>query len=517
MSGIPAVYVDGRVIDHPTAGSRGIGRYSVSLVQALIAANATVVVLVDDDTQRSAWLSAVPEARVVPLRPRVLRTAPRDSWFLCTQLMLHPIPLDVIPRAVTEVGMRVMAVMYDVIPQRWRDRYLTDPAAANMSRLRVMLARTVDHFLAISSFTARTAAIELGVPVSRFTVIGSAVDPRFVSGDGPRERPVSGDVVANSGPDERKNTEGLIRAWSKIPRRVRGDRRLVIVCAVPVDVRRRWVELSASLGADDIVILGSVSDDELMARYRTCSLAVFPSFEEGFGLPVVEAAACGAPVVCSDTSSMPEVMACEEALFNPYDVGDMSRVIERALTDAAYRHRLIAAASRCAERWNWRRVGADAVAAFGGRSDNSDPIGIGTRPRIALIGRHDDELITAWPSGSEVVPIDDVSGSDQRAAGMSAWGWGRFVRAHDFDSVITRITDNAQIANTALATAPGHVWVTEGVAIPACVANAESVIVESVANAAALPTGVPTLVLGSEDIATKLRAVADWVLKEYAA
>ena len=515
MSSVPAVYVDGRVIHHPTAGSRGIGRYSVSLVQALVAVNVPVVVLVGDDTQRSAWIAAVPGVNVAPLGTRVLRDAPRDSWFLCTQLMLHPIPLDVIPRAVTQVGMRVMAVMYDVIPQRWSDRYLVDASAATMSRLRVMLARTVDHFLAISSFTARTAAVELGVPENRFTVIGSAVDPRFTSANQPDQSRARGDVVANTGPDPRKNTEGLIRAWSMIPQRVRDNRKLVIVCAVPSDVRRAWIELAGSVGCDDIDIRGAVSDDELVALYRSCSLAVFPSFEEGFGLPVVEAAACGAPVVCSDTSSMPEAIDCDEALFNPYDVGDMSQVIERALADSACRARLVAAANRCADRWNWRRVGADAAAAFAGRSGLPGDVHIA--PRVAVIGRHDERLPAAWPHGSELVLIDDVSGTDQRATAASAWGWGRYAHAHDFDAVITRVTDHTQRPNAAVVKAPGHLWIAEGTSIPDYVANAQSVIVESAAVAASLPGGVPTLVLRAGDIETQLREVADWVLRVNAA
>ena len=513
---VSTVLVDGRVIDHPTAGSRGIGRYTVSLVGALRAASVDVTVLVDDPRQGEAWSNAVPGVVVERLAPRVFREASPDTWFLCTQLMLHPIPLDVIPSAVTRSGLRVMAVMYDVIPQRWPERYLVDGAALQMSRLRTMLARTVDHFVAISTFTADTASVELGVPRGRFTVIGSAVDAKFAPG----EKRGSGDgtVVANTGPDDRKNTEALIRAWSSIPARSRAGHHLDIVCGVPDDVRRRWNSLVASLGLDDVRVRGAVSDHELVTTYRSCSLAVFPSLEEGFGLPVAEAAACGAPVVCSDTSSMPEVVTSRDAVFDPYDVGDMARVIERALVDSGYRARLFEVSRACARRWTWERVGEDAARAFtdsGPTSPDRRPI---MRPKVAVVGRPDPLIPDAWPHDSEVVVVYDVSNTDLRAGANVVWGWGRFSHGHDFDAVVTRLGDDRQSGTDAMMGAePGHLWLADGVSVPAYAGRAVSVIVES-ASAATEVTRVvgdhvPVHVLGAADSRGRVAEVARLVLE----
>ena len=512
MSAGPEVVVDGRVIGHPTAGSRGIGRYVVALVGALKASGVEVRVLVDSESERRAWLDRLPDIDVRSMSPGAFREVPHRAWFLCTQLMLHPIPLDVIPRAVTEAGLRVMAVMYDVIPQRWPERYLTTGPARNMSRLRCSLARTVDHFLAISRFTAVTAAIELGVPDHRFTVIGSAVDAGFSPDGGSDDGGLDdGSVVANTGPDPRKNTEGLIRAWSMIPAGVRQGRRLRVVCAIPDTVRRDWRRLVDDLGLDDVELVGAVDDVELRTLYQRCSLAVFPSLEEGFGLPVAEAAACGAPVVCSDVSSMPEVIGCDEALFNPYDVGDMARVIEQALVDAALRTRLLEASAACAARWTWSRVGAAARAALAGPA-GFRRIGATYRRRVALVGRADPELVAAWPGGSTVETVDDVSGTDRAASGWNAWGWGRFTRAHDFDAVVTRITDAGQGATMArMSDDPGHVWVAAGVEIPPFAIRARSVIVESADDTVRVPAGIPVMVLRGHGPRERAREVADWV------
>jgi len=483
VGAIPQVLVDGRVIDHPTAGSRGIGRYTVSLVGALRMAGAGITVLVDTPQQETAWRSAVADVDVARMNPGVFRAASSDTWFLCTQLMLHPIPLDVIPRAVTEARMRVMAVMYDVIPQRWPERYLIDEAALRMSQLRIMLARTVDRFLAISTFTANTAAVELGVPIEHFSIIGSAVDPRFAPaiGDGAHAGSGDGVVIANTGPDDRKNTERLIRAWSLIPASSRAGLHLDVVCSIPDDVRRRWTALIDELGLADVRVRGALSDTELVAAYRTCTLAVFPSLEEGFGLPVAEAAACGAPVVCSDTSSMPEVIGAADALFNPHDAHDMARVIERAVTDAEYRTLLVDIARACANRWTWSRVGDDAVRAFAGnRAISAAGQRTAWRPRVAVVGRPDPLVSDAWPDDSDVVVVDDVSGTDVSGGPHGAWGWGRYTRGHDFDAVVTRRGPGAQLAtDVKLADDPGHIWLSAGASVPEYVSRASSVIVES--------------------------------------
>lgn len=521
VGAIPQVLVDGRVIHHPTAGSRGIGRYTVSLVGALRTAGADVTVLVDSPQQATAWRSTVADVVVAPMSPGVFRAASSDTWFLCTQLMLHPIPLDVIPRAVTESGMRVMAVMYDVIPQRWPERYLVDEAALRMSQLRTMLARTVDRFIAISSFTADTAAVELGVPRERFAVVGSAVDHMFtprVSGDAAL---TAGDgvVFANTGPDDRKNTERLIRAWSKIPTAARAGLSLHIVCSIPDSVRRRWTTLIDELGLVDVRICGALSDAELVAAYRTCTLAVFPSLEEGFGLPVAEAAACGAPVVCSDTSSMPEVIGSPDATFNPFDAHDMARVIERAITDSAYRAQLAGIARECAQRWTWSRVGDDAVRAF-----TASPTVVGTgqkaswRARVAVVGRPDSLIADAWPTDSIVEMVHDVSGTELAGGAHGVWGWGRYTRSHDYDAVVTRRGPGDQLAtDVTMADNPGHVWLTAGATVPPYVSRARSVMVESSDMVAdvqrVVGSAVPVRVLAGTDPASRVTEVARLVLE----
>ena len=79
--------------------------------------------------------------------------------------------------------------------------------------------------------------------------------------------------------------------------------------------------------ADRIRFLGFVSDDDLLQLYNACDLFCFPSFYEGFGLPVLEAMACGAAVVCSNTSAIPEVADGAALFFNPYNPDEITRAM----------------------------------------------------------------------------------------------------------------------------------------------------------------------------------------------
>jgi len=154
----PKVLVDGRVISHPTAGGRGVGRYTIGLVRAMHESGAVVTVMNASKADEQKWLDAIPTLTVAPFEPSTVRSATADTWFMCTQMMLHPIPLDVVPRMITEAGLRVVGVLHDVIPYRYPDQYLTDPSALRQSQLRAMLVRTFDAMVANSTFSADTGS-----------------------------------------------------------------------------------------------------------------------------------------------------------------------------------------------------------------------------------------------------------------------------------------------------------------------------------------------------------------------
>ena len=96
-----------------------------------------------------------------------------------------------------------------------------------------------------------------------------------------------------------------------------------------------------SLKEDRLKLLGHVDDDELLDLYRSCRLFVCPSTHEGFGLPPLEAMACGAPVIASNASSLPEVIGNAEALFDPLSADDICAKIVQVLEDPAFSSSLV--------------------------------------------------------------------------------------------------------------------------------------------------------------------------------
>jgi len=154
-----------------------------------------------------------------------------------------------------------------------------------------------------------------------------------------------------------KNCDGLLRAWS-LARRELGARQLVIVGA---ERDQRYAtelhELVVELGiADDVVFVGGVPNEETAHFYRAADLLVYPSFNETFGLPILEAMACACPVVTSNVSSMPEIAGGAALLADPHDPASLARSIIDATGSAA--PRLRTEGVRRAQQFTWGATAA---------------------------------------------------------------------------------------------------------------------------------------------------------------
>lgn len=489
--------VDGRVIDHPTAGARGVGRYTIGFVRAMRAAGVETTVLCSTRNQRRRWQEAIPEISTKQFTRDVVVAASRDNpWFICTQLMLHPIPLDVVPRVITELDIKVAAIIHDVIPQRFPERYLTNDHARLQTRLRTVTCRSIDRFCANSTFTADTSAIELGVDRSQIDVVGAVVEPQFTTAGDQLSSKNAGvgrrsTVVAVTGADSRKNTERLIAAWAQLPNEVRGSHELVVACAAPQATLDHWNHLAVYQGAEgDIRFTGEVSDDELVSLMQQSVLGVMPSLEEGFGLPIAEMVACGTPVLCSSTSSMPEVAGCEDALFDPYDVSDIAGLISRALTDEAFRARVLADETKRRQRWSVEHVGGEILSALRKstrprRTPAQRPFSVAfTAPHPLSgsgIGPYTRMVLEHWPDGDEVIALDDCSASAERITsrptqrpGVGVGAIGRTFRAHDVDHLVIALgsSEHHAVSLERAATGGAHLWLHEATALGAVIGPA---------------------------------------------
>lgn len=257
------------------------------------------------------------------------------------------------------------AAFYDVIPLIQRDLYLDPHAAFKRHYLeKIGQIQKADLLLAISGSSRQEAIDHLKFPGRNVVNVSSAVDAKFYPrsyepGDSRkmhRRLGISKQFIMYSGAtDDRKNHRGLIDAYALLPRSVRRKYQLVLVGKLP-EIHRQHFESHVKknrLTLKDVVITGGVSDDDLIHLYNTCNLYVFPSWHEGFGLPALEAMACGAPTIGSNTTSVPEVIGLERALFDPHSVESMAGKMLEALSDDAFRAELKAHGLRQAGQFSW--------------------------------------------------------------------------------------------------------------------------------------------------------------------
>lgn len=241
----------------------------------------------------------------------------------------------------------VASIIYDFLPYKNPEKYLTASSRAWYQE-RFKQLEQIHLGLTISDFTRREA--EKYLPTIPVISISSACNDCF-SKLPPTHRTDAlllakginkPFVLYAGGLDERKNVPALLAAFSCLSDAIRTCYQLVIPCggqSLLIDFMKKQA-LNYGLDDKSVRVLGTVSDDELCSLYNQCSVFVFPSLEEGFGLPVLEAMRCGARVIGSNTTSIPEVIGLDEALFDPYDIKDITVKLTQALTDESFRERL---------------------------------------------------------------------------------------------------------------------------------------------------------------------------------
>jgi glycosyltransferase involved in cell wall biosynthesis len=177
---------------------------------------------------------------------------------------------------------------------------------------------------------------------------------------------VSGPFILNVGDlQPRKNQIGLIRAFARLVRAYPQIKHKLALAGKDTWFAGRVREAARDSGvADRIHFFGFVTDDELLRLYNACDLFVFPSFYEGFGLPALEAMACGRAVVCSSASALPEVVDGAAILADPYSVDEIARAMADLLLDSEMRTRMERLGLRRAAHFNWQNTAQRTLEVF---------------------------------------------------------------------------------------------------------------------------------------------------------
>ena len=282
---------------------------------------------------------------------------------------------------VTSVGRlpathQTVSMLYDLIPLVQSEIYLSPNAAyERFYRTKLEHLKRADAWLTISDSSLREAVEYLQLDQNKITNISGACDPIFLRTDVSDSDVVSLQkrfaivgqfVLYSGGADARKNLNRLISVYSQLPKELFEKYQLVIAGKIPeanIQALRAHAK-SCRIPVGRLVFTGVVSDIDLCHLYNLCYAFIFPSLHEGFGLPVLEAMSCGAPVIASNTSSLPEVVGDADALFDPTSEQDLLSKLTRVLTDISFRERLIEQGAQNLKHYSWDACGKRALQAL---------------------------------------------------------------------------------------------------------------------------------------------------------
>jgi glycosyltransferase involved in cell wall biosynthesis len=154
--------------------------------------------------------------------------------------------------------------------------------------------------------------------------------------------------------DPKKNTVGVLKAFSEYVKKTNDqDQYLVILDFAEAELEKLLLQIGDPELREHIILTGYVINTDLPAVYNLCSVFLYPSLRESFGIPMLEAMRCGTPVITSNTSSMPEVSGGAAYIVDPFKPEEITKGIEVLLTDEKLREKLTSEGIRQAEKFSW--------------------------------------------------------------------------------------------------------------------------------------------------------------------
>lgn len=295
--------------------------------------------------------------------PRLLRRE-RSDIFHSTNFMA---PL-------MRFGGKTVITVHDIIPLKFPQYAPRSKKTRLFPIYRGLMKRLVtvsDLIIADSEHSRRDIIEVLGVPADKVRRVYLGVDPKYR----PLPSAVKAEVKQRLGVKDRlalfagradpyKNLISLVRAAEAV--NARGKLHCTVVVAGEKDSRYPEVDNYINRAGihNEVQFLGSLDEGELIPLYNAADVLVLPSLYEGFGLPPLEAMACGTPVICSNRASLPEVVGDAAILVEPTDVRAIAGAMERVFADGALRARMSAAGLERATLFPWRKTAEETLALY---------------------------------------------------------------------------------------------------------------------------------------------------------
>lgn len=249
----------------------------------------------------------------------------------------------------------------DLIPVVFPDQYQPNrlKRLVYMALLRKAI-RAANHFIAISEYSKRELVELFGVDPDKVTVVYLAAEERFKPATQSQQRQVRKKydlpdkyILSMGATEPRKNVRGVVDAYQRLPQRLRDEYALVII-------GKQWHSATIKnwgiRRSDRVFFTGYIEDEDLPVLYSACSVFVFASYYEGFGLPPLEAMSCGAPIICSNTTSLPEIVAEAAQTFDPLSVSQICERLQEVLDDPELMEQMRQRSLTRAGNFSWRQT-----------------------------------------------------------------------------------------------------------------------------------------------------------------
>ncbi|WP_129595739.1 glycosyltransferase [Anaerophilus nitritogenes] len=240
-------------------------------------------------------------------------------------------------------GVKTIATVYDIIPFLFQKRYLDYNKKIKAWYMRIIeFLNSVDKLLVISESVKEDLIKYIGIKEEKIDVIYAGIDKSFrklsIISDEKEIREKYGIngkfIMCTGGADPRKNMNELIIAYSMLPQNLRDEYMLAIICSLHKEGEEELRNTAKKHNVSDRVIMTNfVPFDHLVKLYNMATLMAFPSQYEGFGLPVIEAMACGTNVLTSNNSSLGEIAKDAAILVDPFHIKSISKGLKIALED----------------------------------------------------------------------------------------------------------------------------------------------------------------------------------------
>jgi glycosyltransferase involved in cell wall biosynthesis len=268
-------------------------------------------------------------------------------------------------------NLRVISTVLDLIPTLFPEDYATSLDGKWLYRLKLRSICASDGLIAISEATKQdvlkqyqVSAVKISVTYLSVSSIFVPASPTVLNEFRKRLRLPERYILYLGGYSFRKNVTALIQAFSQL-RNLRHHVKLVLAGGIKSGLEEQLRSLIAKLGIqEDVVWLGHISERDLPILYSGAEIFVYPSIYEGFGLPVLEAMACGTPVITSNVSSLPEVAGDAAVLVDPHDNMGLTMAMRRILEDSSFHVDLGQKGLARSEAFSWDRCARQTIAVY---------------------------------------------------------------------------------------------------------------------------------------------------------